>query len=454
MQHSNIWVPAVLALAVQAAWADEDEWEPVPVVPVAAVPVLPALGTFGRAGASGAAFRGCADYSMGTVWSEPDPLQPRVAVCDDTVYARDGRVLTTTTPGDRVSVGVSRPTSQQSPDAFTSTSANGWKDAGGAGATATANLLKNGNVLNLKVGAQAINARDAIFSITPTYDPWTAEQNGWAPGASNGRWRVEDGIFSAGAGGLARLADRFIVKGTGPVSMTFTVDGLYEKGDTLKGNAGGGHVSFAAGLFNPDSLKSMNLGGDTGEVRFWTQADFRGFALGRDARDNPFDGDGYFADAEELLGSRDFEVPGSSALPSAQLPDTPTPVSRDVTLTLDAVDGQELWLVAGLWAAANGWNPCDPVPGDGDVPNAATMSGPDDEGACGGRTVIDFTSTAKLTSLTLGGSITGLVGESGVDYRLAVASQPIPEPGTYALMLAGLAGVLGLAKRRRAVISA
>lgn len=448
-------MPAVLALAVSLAWADEDEYEEVPTVPKPAVPELPALGGYSKVTAGGAVFRGCADYSMGSIWAS-DPNEPgrMTAVCDDTVYASDNKVYTSTTKGERIGAVVSAGGSMTSPNAGFSDSANGWKNAGGAGATATANLQKQGHVFNLKVGAQARNGRDVLFSITPTYDPWTAAQDGWREGSSNGAWWLQDGIQSYGAGVIARMADRFVVEGTGFVKMTFTVDGLYEKGDSLAFDAGGGKVAFGVGLFNPDSLVEFDVGGDEGTVRQWQQATFGGFALGRDRRDAPF-AFRPFISAEDLLGSKDFEAPQSSALPSAQLPDEPTFKERSVTVTLPAQDGQTLWLVAGLWASASGWNPCDPIAGDGDRPNAAIILDPDDDGpGCGGRTVVDFTSTAKLSALELGGSITGLVGESGVDYRLAVISQPIPEPGTYALMVAGLAGVLGLARRQRRAANA
>jgi len=450
MKSNRIWMPAVLALAVSLAWADEDEYEEVPIVPKPAVPELPALGSYSKVTAGGAVFRGCADYSMGSIWAS-DPGEPGrlTAVCDDTVYARDNRVFTSTTKGERIGAVVSAGTRSLAPDAGFSDSANGWKNAGGAGATATANLQKEGHVFNLKVGAQAKNGRDVLFSITPTYDPWTAAQNGWREGSSNGAWWLEDGIESYGAGAIARMADRFVVQGSGFVTMTFTVDGLYEKGDSLPSDAGGGKVAFGVGLFSPDSLVDFDVGGDTGTVRMWQQATFSGFALGRDRSDAPFAFEPFIS-AEDLLGSSDFEAPGSSSVPSAQLPNEPTLMERSVTVTLPAEDGQTLWLVAGLWASASGWTPCDPTPGDGDRPNVGVILDLDDDGpGCGGRTVIDFTSTAKLTGLELGGSITGLVGESGLDYRLAVASQPIPESGTYALMLGGLAGVAALARRKR-----
>jgi hypothetical protein len=444
MKPNRMWMPAVLALAVSTAWADEDE-EPWPLpTPKPAAPLLPSLGSYSKVTAGSAVFRGCADYSMAHVWAS-DPGEPgrKTAVCDDTVYDQETKVFTSTTRGERIGAVAS------GGNAGFSGSADGWKNASGAGATATANLQKEGHVVNLKVGAQARNGRDVLFSITPTYDPWTAAQNGWREGSSNGAWWLEDGINSQGAGAIARMADRFVVEGTGFVKMTFTVDGLYEKGDSLPFDAGGGKFSFGVGLFNPDSLVEFDVGGDTGTVRMWQQATFGGFALGRDRRDAPFAFQPFIS-AEDLLGSKDFEAPQSSALPSAQLPDEPTFMERSVTVTLPAQDGQTLWLVAGLWASASGWNPCDPIAGDGDRPNAAIILDPDDDGpGCGGRTVVDFTSTAKLSALELGGSITGLVGESGVDYRLAVASQPIPEPGTYALMLSGLAGIAALARRQR-----
>jgi hypothetical protein len=446
MKLNRMWMPAMLAMAASTAWADEVEelWPlPTPTLKPAA-PLLPSLGSYSKVTAGSAVFRGCADYSMGSVWaSDPGEFGRKTAVCDDTVYDQETKVFTSTTRGERIGAVAS------GGNAGFSGSADGWKNASGAGATATANLQKEGHVFNLKVGAQARNGRDVLFSITPTYDPWTAAQNGWREGSSNGAWWLEDGINSQGAGAIARMADRFVVEGTGFVKMTFTVDGLYEKGDSLPVDAGGGKFSFGVGLFNPDSLVEFDVGGDTGTVRMWQQATFGGFALGRDLRDAPFAFQPFIS-AEDLLGSKDFEAPQSSALPSAQLPDEPTFMERSVTVTLPAQDGQTLWLVAGLWASASGWNPCDPIAGDGNKPNVAIILDPDDDGpGCGGRTVVDFTSTAKLSALELGGSITGLVGASGVDYRLAVASQPIPEPGTYALMLSGLAGIAALARRQR-----
>ena len=450
MRHSRMWVPAALALAVSLAWADEDDYEEPPIVAKPAVPKLPALGSYSQAGVSGAYFRGCADYSMGGLWaSDPEELGRRTAVCNDTVYDRDNKVYTSTTKGERIGAVVSRAGPLVGPNAGFSDSANGWKNANGAGATATANLQKEGHVFNLKVGAQALNGRDVLRAIMPTQDPQTAQQNGWRDVGSNGLWWLEDGIESHGAGAIARMADRFVVQGSGTVKMTFTVDGRYEKGDSLPSDAGGGKVAFGVGLFNPDSLVEFDVGGDVGSIRMWQQASFNGFALGRDRSDAPFAFQP-FVSAEDLLGSSDFEAPGSSAVPSAQLPDEPTLMERSVTVSLDAQDGQTLWLVAGLWASASGWDPCDPMPGDGYRPTGGIILDLDDDPpGCVGRTVVDFTSTAKLSALELGGSITGLVGESGVDYRLALAAQPIPEPSTYALMLGGLAGVMALARRRR-----
>lgn len=451
MRHSRMWVPVTLALAVSLAWADEDEYEEPPIVAKPAVPKLPALGSYSQAGVSGAYFRGCADYSMGGISvSEPDePGGRKTAVCNDTVYGRDSKVYTSTTKGERIGAVLSRGSNGGGPTAGFSDSANGWKNGAGAGATATANLQKEGHVFNLKVGAQARNGSDVVRTLIRDYPPFSSEQSGWIEAGTSGSWWLEDGISSYGAGAIARMADRFVVQGSGTVKMTFTVDGLYEKGDSLPSDAGGGKVAFGVGLFNPDSLVELDVGGDVGSIRMWQQASFNGFALGRDRSDAPFAFQP-FVSAEDLLGSSDFEAPGSSAVPSAQLPDEPTLMERSVTVTLDAQDGQTLWLVAGLWASASGWDPCDPMPGDGYRPTGGIILDLDDDPpGCVGRTVVDFTSTAKLSALELGGSITGLVGESGVDYRLALAAQPIPEPSTYALMLGGLAGVMALARRRR-----
>jgi len=241
-----MWMPAVLALAVSTAWADEDE-EPWPLpTPKPAAPLLPSLGSYSKVTAGSAVFRGCADYSMAHVWAS-DPGEPgrKTAVCDDTVYDQETKVFTSTTRGERIGAVAS------GGNAGFSGSADGWKNASGAGATATANLQKEGHVFNLKVGAQARNGRDVLFSITPTYDPWTAAQNGWREGSSNGAWWLEDGINSQGAGAIARMADRFVVEGTGFVKMTFTVDGLYEKGDSLPFDAGGRQVLFRRGALQP-----------------------------------------------------------------------------------------------------------------------------------------------------------------------------------------------------------
>ncbi len=71
------------------------------------------------------------------------------------------------------------------------------------------------------------------------------------------------------------------------------------------------------------------------------QAAFNGFALGRDRSDAPFAFEPVIS-AEDLLRSSDFEAPGSSQGPSAQLPGEPTVKERSVTVTLPAVIGRGL----------------------------------------------------------------------------------------------------------------
>jgi hypothetical protein len=107
------------------------------------------------------------------------------------------------------------------------------------------------------------------------------------------------------------------------------------------------------------------------------------------------------------------------------------------------VDGKTYWLIAGLWTSASGWGPCD-EPGDGRRGNCGIILDPDDD--VDGGTLVDFTSTARLSRVTLGEGLRGITSASGVDYRLAAT--PVPLPPAAWLLVTGLAA-LGLARRRR-----
>jgi hypothetical protein len=457
MRHPLALLLASVALAVASTptWADDDDdFDPGPPMGSPVAPRLPAKGVFAQAGAGAAAFRGCAAYGVNDIWASDD--LPRVAVCNDTAYLRDNARFSTTDPGTRMGARVGRPQNFGDLNARFDGSANGWKDAGGAGAVAQANLLPQGfqgnpnPQLNLKVGAQAINSRDVAFGIQKTLDPWTLEHTGWTTGGNGPTWWVEGGVHNAGSSGLARLADSFVAVGSGKLSLTFSVDGLYERGGGIAQRMpSGGRVSFAAVLLDPLGLQAFNLGGDFGTVNRWREGsiDSVGFALGRDRRDDLF-GDSPFPDGETLLGSRDLRdfAPSDSQIASEDLPQSPQLVERTMTLELDVENGKTYWLLAGLWASASGWNPCDSEPGVAiGFGNDFNCSSSED------RTEIDFTGTAKLSAVLLGSGLSGIQSASGVDYiaAAAAATAPIPEPSTYALMALGLVGVAAVARRRR-----
>jgi hypothetical protein len=457
MRHTLPLLLASVALAVASTTvhADDDDDFPPPPVGTPVAPKLPAKGVFAEARVGAAAFRGCAAYGVNDIWASDVTEVPRVAVCNDDLYVKDNARFSTTDPGVRMGARVGRPQNFGDVKASFDGSANGWKQAGGAGAVAQANLLpKNflGNPnpqLNLKVGAQAINSRDVAFGIQKTLDPWTLEHTGWTSSGSGPTWWVEGGVHSAGSGAVARLADSFVAVGSGKLSLTFSVDGLYERGGGIAEKMpSGGRVSFAAVLLDPLGLQAFNLGGDLGTVNIWKPGsiDSVGFALGRDRRDDLF-GHSPFPDGETLLGSRDLRgfAPQGSEIASENLPASPSFTERTMTLELDVENGKTYWLLAGLAVSASGWNPCDTTPGsDLGLGDNFTCNSSED------RTELDFTGTAKLSAVLFGSGLTGLQTASGVDYvaAAAAATAPIPESGTYALMALGLAGI-GLAARRR-----
>jgi len=449
-------LPRLAAMVALALWtpvslADEDDpfdHAGPPIVGTPVTPVLPTPGTFARAVASRSHFVDCADYSLSGVHIdeyEADGESALTVGCNDSVYDSASTEATVTTPGQRISVGPSG--SSSSPDNWRSSS---------AGATAESNLLGPDNVLNLKAGARANNSRDVEAELGMAVDAWSLEPIGWLRVGSSGfypnRARLVDEMDGYSSSALARLTDRFVADGTGRLVIEFHADGLYERGGGVPQiMPTGGRVSFAAVLLDPTGLEEFFLGGDDGFVRRWREGTIAatGFALGRDQTDDLY-GRNPFPDGEQLLGSEDLRdfVPGGSAVPSADLPNSPTPVDEWLRVALDVVEGREYWLIAGLFVSASGWNSCDTSPGDGSRPNIVGAG----FNACGSAngTIVDFTSTVQLSDVIFEGGLRGLQTASGVDYRLAVSSvRPVPLPPALWLMGGGLTVLLAGVRRSR-----
>jgi len=444
---------ALVALALWAPLSLADEDDPfdhggLPIIGTPVTPVLPTPGTFARATASRSHFVDCADYGLSGVHIdeyEADGVSALTVGCNDSVYDRASTEATVTTPGQRISAGPNG--SSDSPDNWRSLS---------AGATAESNLLGPDNVLNLKAGARASNSHDVEATLKVIVDAWSLDPIGWERSGASGfspEWaRLVGEMDGYSSSALARLSDRFVADGTGRLVIEFHADGLYERGGGLPQiMPTGGRVSFAAVLLDPTGLEEFFFGGDDGFVRRWREGSIAatGFALGRDQTDDLF-GHNPFPDGEQLLGSEDLRdfAPTGSAVPSADLPNSPTPVAEWLRVALDVVEGREYWLIAGLFVSASGWNACDTIPGDGSRPNIAGGN----SNACGSAngTIVDFTSTVQLSDVIFEGGLRGLQTASGVDYRLAVSSvRPVPLPPALWLMGSGLAMLLAGAGRLR-----
>jgi hypothetical protein len=421
--QSTLLAAAVLLAASNVARADEDDHDFGPGPPQFGTPVtpqLPALGTWARATATRNEFTGCAGYGVGDISEDTFGIDgfPETVLCNDSVYDSFVSQETTTTPGQRVDASTAR-----------------------SSAEARASLLGPDNVVRLAAGSQSANTRDVEFSVKATQDPNTGLQNGWVPGGSGstpGVARVVSEQDSAGSSAFARIADTIVADGTGRLRIEFSVDGLFERGSAFQNIIStGGRVSFAAVLLDPLGLEELDLGGDFGTVRQWREGAIAsaGFALGRDARDS-LQRVSPFPNGELLLGSADLRdfANRTSKIPSADLPTSPTEVLEQLSLELDLVDGKTYWLIAGLFTSASGWDPCDNQPGDGSSGNVA--------GPCGNNgTLVDFTNTARLSSVILGEGLRGLTSASGVDYQLAVNPVPLPAGawllGTAVATLAG-----------------
>jgi hypothetical protein len=437
MNHHKCALFFALAFVAGTSFADEEEDPIGPIVGTPVIPNLPTQGTWARVTSSRTFHVGCADYTydVGVHIDETDPITGGAITvgCNDDVFDRNDENKTTTTPGQ-------------------------WVNAGGGAtrARAQANLLGAENVLNLKAEARSQNTRDVERQMGLVVDPWTLDPIRWEKGTGSGNGidvaRLIDAQDSFGSSSFARLADRFVADGTGRLVMQFRADGLFERGGGLPEIMDtGGRVSFAAVLLDPTGLQEFDFGGDFGTVRMWREGSIAsaGFALGRDSRDSLF-GRSQFPDGEDLLGSTDLKdfAPTSSDVPSDQLPNSPTPVEKELTVALDVVEGKEYWLIAGLFTSATGWNPCDGTPGDGQGPNVAGLD-PNNPSACGaGGTDVDFTSTVELSAVIFEGGLRGLQTASGVDYRLAVTA-PIPLPPALWLLGAGLPVLAGRVRRMR-----
>lgn len=87
---------------------------------------------------------------------------------------------------------------------------------------------------------------------------------------------------------------------------------------------------------------------------------------------------------------------------------------------------------------------------------AATISG----GTLAGATALDLFSNSTTQALSFGShvgagaysiKVTGLANRNNTNYVFAVDVTPVPEPETYAMLLAGLGALAFVARRRKAV---
>jgi hypothetical protein len=248
---------------------------------------------------------------------------------------------------------------------------------------------------DLRAGAFAVHEQDRVWN-------WNPEDDTPFNGSGQGIGHEGVGEFTrASASAEARSVDQITVHGSGRVIFHFNLDGLYEAGRSGPAPGGGSFAFRTEGIsYNADETAP---GPEFGQLL--DEPAFAGQPVDRFGGDAP----------EGTLFDGGF------------------------TVALSVLDGTELTLVTALQVGAWGFDRCDSEPGNG----RGCISGGD---TLDNSTLIDFSSSARLTGVEIDSDIIGLSSASGVDY-MALATV-VPEPATWALGLLGGAVVLRAGRRR------
>jgi hypothetical protein len=415
---------ALMVVVAPPALADDDDppWGPPPPGTIVPGPAGPSPGFLATVFTESKVLDGCASASLAQIDGR------RVAWCLSPIYNNDPGADTRTTAGAWASArsrtplpsGVAMPFVPATPD-------KPWwwgpNDLMAQGSAARAQATKT----SLRAGAFALDESDRTWYWDPDHptDPFV----GLGPGGG-GLHKGLDEITRAGARAEARRTDLIIANGDGPVSLTFRLDGRFESGNNGS-RPGGGTFSFAAALYDRSKLIWYDTG--DGFVPFWTSAN--AFQLGGVAYGVSPTGGPDFGVLLDEPGLQGYPVPRLSGAFAEG-----SPYDETFTLTLDAKAGTPVTLALMLQTNASGFDRCDDEPRDGSGGCLVPGNTPDYS------TLVDFSHSLQLTQVVLGGTVTSLESALGVDY-MALA---VPEPGTWALWLSGLAAIGQLARRRRA----
>jgi hypothetical protein len=414
---------ALLSALAAPAWAGDDDPPPLLLGPGGSYlvdgPAGPALGVRSQALSYSQVLNGCTSAS---VFVQDDGRS--VAVCLNGVYNTDDEQVGSTTAGAWAKADARLPL----PDGLalpwapaTSDKPWWWGDNNLMSQGAAARSMASPR--DLRAGAFAVHEQDRVWN-------WNPEDDTPFNGSGQGIGHEGVGEFTrASASAEARSVDQITVHGSGRVIFHFNLDGLYEAGRS--GPApGGGSFAFGVALYDRSQLRWLNTGDFI--IPIWLTAAFRTEGISYNADETaPGPEFGQLLDEPAFAGQPVDRFGGDA--PEGTLFD------GGFTVALSVLDGTELTLVTALQVGAWGFDRCDSEPGNG----RGCISGGD---TLDNSTLIDFSSSARLTGVEIDSDIIGLSSASGVDY-MALATV-VPEPATWALGLLGGAVVLRAGRRR------